>query len=65
MLCYYAECDCAECRILFTINLNVNVRSVIMLNVVKLCVVMLSVVAPFKGQTLKITFPGTEVTKKK
>ncbi len=52
MLFYFAECPYAECRILFTIILNVNTLSVVMLNVIMLSVVilnviMLSVVAPF------------------
>jgi hypothetical protein len=49
MLCRYAEC-----RILFTIMLNVSMLSVVILNVVMLnvvmpSIVMLSVVAPWKG----------------
>jgi hypothetical protein len=43
MLCYYGECHYAECRILFTIMLNVEI----------LGVVMQSVVAP--RQTHKLT----------
>ncbi len=37
----YAQCHCADCRILFIIKLNVIMLSVVMLNVV-----MPSVVAP-------------------
>ncbi len=44
MLCYYAKRHYAECRILFTIMVNVLMLSVIMLNVIKLSAVMLSVV---------------------
>jgi hypothetical protein len=42
VLCYYAEC-----RILFTIVLNVIMLSVVILNVFMLSAVMLCVVAPF------------------
>ncbi len=54
MLFYYAECHCAECRILFTIMQNVIMLSVVMLNVIMLSIVMLSavvlsIVAPILG----------------
>ncbi len=42
MLFYYAEC-----RILFTIMLNVVMLSVIKLSVIMLSIIMLSVLAPY------------------
>jgi hypothetical protein len=44
MLCYHVEFHYAECRILFTIMLNVVMLSVVMLSVVMLSVIMLSVI---------------------
>jgi hypothetical protein len=41
MLCYYAKYHYTECRILFTIMLNVLLLSVVRLNVVMLSVVAL------------------------
>ncbi len=44
MLCYYADYHYAECRILFTVMLNVVMLNVVMLNVVMLSVIILNVV---------------------
>ncbi len=46
MFCYYAECRCAERRVLFIIMPNAIMLSVIMLSVIMLSVIMLSVMAP-------------------
>jgi len=46
MPCYYAEFHYAECRILFTVSMNV-----VMLSVVRLNVIMLSVVASHSDDT--------------
>ncbi len=42
----YAECHCAECRVLFDNMLNVIMRSFVMLSVTMPSVVMLSVIMP-------------------
>jgi hypothetical protein len=47
MICHYAQRDCVECRILFSIMLSVVVLSVNMLNVVILKDRTPSVVAPY------------------
>jgi hypothetical protein len=46
MLYHHAECNYAECHILFIIVLNVTMLSVIVLNVVMLSVTTQNVVAP-------------------
>ncbi len=52
MLCHYAEC-----RVLFTIMLNVIMLSAVMLSVVMLIVVMLSVVM-LNAFMLSVVAPG-------
>ncbi len=51
----YAECHHAECRVLFTVTMSVNMLNVVVLSVVMLNVIMLNVVAPLNLSSLIIT----------
>jgi hypothetical protein len=57
-LCFNAECHYTECRVLFTVMLNVIMLSVILLNVVRLSVILLNVIRLSVVMIIVAALPG-------